>query len=70
MTTRLRRIGEDRFMTQSDLAAAANLTIATISRLENGKRRPHLSTVRRLAEALGVKPERLRPLMEQKGAGR
>ena len=59
MTTPLREIRKGRFMTQSELAAAANLTIATISRLENGRRRPHLSTVRRLAEALGVRPEKL-----------
>ena len=58
---RLRAIREARFMTQGELAAKAGLTNATVSRLERGRRRPRLSTIRRLAEALGVPPSALAP---------
>ena len=57
--TELRALRQGRFLTQGELAERSGLTVATISRLENGRRRPHLSTVRRLAEALGVRPEKL-----------
>src|SRR5215213_6674251 len=49
--TRLREFREQRFMTQKELAAKTGLTVATISRLETGKRRPQFTTVRRLAKS-------------------
>ena len=55
----LREIRESRFLTQRELATKAGLTVATVSRLETGKRRPHFTTVRKLAAALGVRPEAL-----------
>ena len=58
MTT-LREIRRRRFMTQAELSEKTGLTITTISQLENGRRQPSLRTVRRLAEALGVRPEKL-----------
>lgn len=57
--TRLRDIRRRRFLTQAELSENSGLTIATISQLEHGRRRPSLWTVRRLAEGLGVRPEKL-----------
>jgi transcriptional regulator with XRE-family HTH domain len=57
----LKQIRLYRNMTQQELAAAADLTQSTLSRLENGRRRPRPKTLRRLAEVLGVTPEELDP---------
>ncbi len=55
---RLRDAREQRFMTQSELSIKAGIQIATISRIENNRQesRPRLTTVRKLAEVLGVEP--------------
>jgi transcriptional regulator with XRE-family HTH domain len=39
---------------QEDLAEAANVSVTQLSRLESGIHTPQISTVERLAEALGV----------------
>ena len=49
--TRLRRA-----LTQAELAAKAGTTEATVNRLENGLQSPRMSTLRKLAAALGVEP--------------
>ena len=59
MRLKLREIRERRFLTQQALADMIGTTKANISRLEKGDQRPRPSTVLRLAEALGVKPEEL-----------
>ncbi len=46
-------------LTQRDLSERTGLTIAAISRIEQNQVEPRLSTVRRLAEALGVHPSQL-----------
>jgi len=61
MTTigqRLRDARERRFMTQEELGKRANVQSVTISRIENGRQasRPRISTIRKLAEALGDDP--------------
>ena len=43
-------------LSQEDLARLANISAATVNRLEQGKQRPNFVTIRKLAEALGVKP--------------
>lgn len=45
-----------RLMEQEELSEKAGVGVATISRIENGRlqRAPRLSTLRRLADALGV----------------
>jgi transcriptional regulator with XRE-family HTH domain len=48
-----------RLLTQRELAATAGLTQATVQRIETGQQRARISTVRRLAEALGVDPREL-----------
>jgi len=57
---KLRRLREDRMLSQQELAALAGATQATISNLERGKRQARPRTVRRLALALAVEPSELR----------
>ncbi len=44
---------------QGELAEKAGTTRAAISQIETGKRQPYPSTIRRLADALGVEPRAL-----------
>ncbi len=54
---RLRQARERRVMSQEDLARAADVTEATISRIENDRYGPpRPSTIRKLAGALNVEP--------------
>jgi transcriptional regulator with XRE-family HTH domain len=55
---RLRHARELRFLNQEELAARSGIGVATISRIENNhfEKRPRLSTIRRLADELGVDP--------------
>ena len=46
-------------MTQEELAEASGVSRNTISRLETGTQEARPSTVRKLADALGVEPEHL-----------
>ena len=55
----LRRARRDRALSQQDLSAATGVAQATLSDLERGKRGARASTVRKLAEALGVTPKEL-----------
>jgi excisionase family DNA binding protein len=55
---RLRAIREAAGLNQIQLAAASGLTHEAISRLETGRCWPYAETVRKLAGALGVEPER------------
>jgi predicted transcriptional regulator len=56
---KLTRLREDRVLSQRDLARMAGLAQGTIWRLENGFSEAHPSTIRKLAEALGVEPREL-----------
>lgn len=58
-TPKLKELREKAFLTQAELAAKAGLTEATVNSLERDKQEARISTVRKLAEALGVKPEEL-----------
>ena len=55
----LREIRESQFLTQRELAAKANVGVATVVRLEKGQQRPTFQTIKRLAAALGVDPSEL-----------
>lgn len=46
-------------LTAEELAALANVTPASISYYENGKRKPHINTLNQLAKVLDVTPEEL-----------
>ena len=59
MRVRLREVRLGKVMTQADLAEASGIAEANISRIENGAQRPRISTIRKLAQALGVPPETL-----------
>jgi transcriptional regulator with XRE-family HTH domain len=59
MRLKLREVREQRFVTQAELAERTGMSRATLSRLESGLQRPRISTVRRIAAALGVQPEEL-----------
>ncbi len=50
----LRGIREDANLTQEELAERSDLDQATLSRIETGKREPRLSTLKKLAQGLGV----------------
>jgi transcriptional regulator with XRE-family HTH domain len=51
----VRRLREQRRLSQLDLAQKANLDLTTINELENGNRDPMLKTIWKIANALGVK---------------
>lgn len=53
---RLKTIRERQALNQRELAEKAGLTPATLSRIESGAQEPYMRTVRKLADALGVKP--------------
>jgi transcriptional regulator with XRE-family HTH domain len=55
----LRSVRERLFVTQEELAERTGMSRASISRIESGQQRPRISTVRKLAAALGVSPETL-----------
>jgi transcriptional regulator with XRE-family HTH domain len=56
----LRAIRERRSLSLAELAEKAGVSKHTIYRLEHGAPEPFPSTVRKLAEALGVEPDDLR----------
>jgi excisionase family DNA binding protein len=56
--TRLRALREAAGLSQLQLAAASGVTHEAISNLEGGRRAPFAHTVRQLAQALHVEPER------------
>jgi transcriptional regulator with XRE-family HTH domain len=57
--TKLNQLRTREALTQRDLSERTGLTVAAISRIEQNQVEPRLSTVRRLAEALGVHPSQL-----------
>jgi transcriptional regulator with XRE-family HTH domain len=59
----LKLLRERRLMTQEDLAEAAGVGIATISRFETGKVKPSLRTIRALAKPLRISAEELYDLV-------
>jgi len=46
-------------MTQEQLAKKAGISAAALVRIENNQADPHVSTIRKLADALGVEPRSL-----------
>jgi transcriptional regulator with XRE-family HTH domain len=50
----LRNLREDRGESQEALAYRAGITVGSLARIEQGKTNPGWSTVRDIAEALGV----------------
>lgn len=57
--TNLREARKRLGLTQEQVAQRSGVHSTEISRIEAGKRDPQISTVRRLAKALGMKPGQL-----------
>lgn len=55
----LRRMREERFLSQAELARRSGVHKLTVQRLEAGATSPYSRTVRRLADALDVQPREL-----------
>lgn len=62
---RLRTVRDRAAMTQRELGTKAGVSYVQISRIENGEVEPRPSTIRRLAQALGVEPAELMEPAEQ-----
>ena len=55
----LRRLRRERALSQQDMTKITGVAQATLSDLEGSKRGARASTLRKLAEALGVEPREL-----------
>lgn len=51
---KIKRLREDREWTQPHLAVKAGVAVSAVSQIENGRRSPNVSTLDKLADALGV----------------
>ena len=56
---KVKRLRDERALTQGELAGKAGLTVAALSRIERNNAEPRPTTRRKLAEALGVDPSEL-----------
>jgi serine-type D-Ala-D-Ala carboxypeptidase/endopeptidase len=56
---RLKRLRILNALTQAQLAERAGVTTATVARAERNEIEPHMTTVRKLADALDVHPREL-----------
>lgn len=56
---RLNNLRTRRALTQEELAVKANIGKNTVNRIERNLTEPHMSTLRKLAQALGVEPHEL-----------
>ena len=59
MGSKLRQLREHEALTQRDLSERTGISINSISLIEQDKASARLSTVRKLADALGVHPSEL-----------
>jgi predicted transcriptional regulator len=53
---KLKVVRERRFLSQRELGKKAGIHYVTVARIETGIVKPHYSTIRKLAKALGVRP--------------
>ncbi len=56
---KLKDLRIEQALTQRELADKAGIGVNTVNRIELNDTEPHMSTVRKLATALGVEPRRL-----------
>jgi transcriptional regulator with XRE-family HTH domain len=56
---KIRRLRDERALTQEELAEKVGITVAALSRIERNNAEPRPKTRRMLAEALGVAPRDL-----------
>lgn len=57
--TNLRKIRLEKHVTQGDIARSLNVSRGYISKVENGKTNPTLSTIAKLAKAVGASSDEL-----------
>jgi HTH-type transcriptional regulator / antitoxin HipB len=55
----LRRLREDRLLTQAELAELAGIALSSLVRIENDQVDPRFSSIRKLARALDADPKEL-----------
>jgi transcriptional regulator with XRE-family HTH domain len=55
----LKRLREDRLLTQAELAEHAGVALSSLVRIENDQVDPRFSSIRKLARALDVEPKEL-----------
>ena len=55
----LRRLREDRLLTQAELAERAGIALSSLVRIENDQVNPRFTSIRKLAQALDVHPREL-----------
>jgi transcriptional regulator with XRE-family HTH domain len=55
----LKRLRTRAALTQAELAEKASITTAAVARIERDEAEPRMTTVRKLAQALGVDPAEL-----------
>ena len=55
----MRRIRNEKDMSQGDICRALNLDRAHVCNIENGKQNPTLDTIAKIAKALGVTSDQL-----------
>ena len=56
---KVKRLRQDRELTQQKLAEKIKMDITTINEIENGRRNPSVKTINKLARALKVNPSEL-----------
>ena len=56
---KLKDLRVEQALTQRELAEKAGIGVSTLNRIELNETEPHMSTLRKLAQALGVEPRRL-----------
>jgi transcriptional regulator with XRE-family HTH domain len=56
---KLKDLRIEQALTQRDLANKASIGVNTVNRIELNETEPHMSTIRKLARALGVEPREL-----------
>ena len=57
--TKMKKLREEKVLSQRELASMAELTQMTVWRIENGYRDARPQTIRKLARVLGVEPKEL-----------
>ena len=56
---KLKALRIEQALTQEELATKAGVAANTVARLERNETEPHMSTARKLAQALGIHPREL-----------
>jgi DNA-binding XRE family transcriptional regulator len=67
MVMTLKQHRERAFLTTRELAEKAHVSPATFWRIEEGKVKPHPTTMRKIAEALGVHPSEIAEFVKDRG---